>query len=68
MSETLPAGRHDHALRRRSLRQGRERGCWVYVPAEDLLRAGFDPAGPAPFYRTWGGSRGGIFVRLYRER
>jgi hypothetical protein len=39
----------------------------VYIPAEELAKAGFDPNGPAPFYRTWGTSRGGVLVRLYRE-
>jgi hypothetical protein len=60
--------RYDDGLRRQSQRRGREKGCWLYVPAEELLKAGVDPDGPAPFYRTWGASRGGIFVRVYRER
>jgi hypothetical protein len=58
---------HDHAARRRSLRRGRERGCWLYVPAEQLVKAGIDPAEPPPAYRTWPTSRGGVMVRLYRE-
>lgn len=60
---------HDHAERRRSQRRGRERGCWVYIPAEDLKRAGLDPVDPPPFYRTWAdkSGRGGVRVRLYRE-
>ena len=39
----------------------------MYIPAEELAKAGIDPNGPAPFYRTWGTSRGGVMVRLYRE-
>lgn len=64
----MKAGRYDAGQRRRSLRRGRERGCWLYIPAEELQRAGIDPAGPAPFYRTWGTPSGGVFARLYRER
>lgn len=63
----LAHGRYDAGARRQSIRRGRERGCWLYVPAEELLRAGIDPAGPAPLYRTWGTSRGGVFARLYRN-
>lgn len=59
------AGKYDSGLRRRSVRSGRERGCWVYVPADELVRAGVDPSGPAPLYRTWGTPRGGVLVRLY---
>jgi hypothetical protein len=46
---------------------GREKGCRVYIAADELERAGYDPSGPAPFYRVWGSSRGGLFIRLYRE-
>ena len=59
--------RYDAAARRRSQRRGRERGCHIYIPAEELVKAGIDPAGPPPAYRTWGTSRGGVMVRLYRE-
>lgn len=59
--------RYDSAARRRAQRRGRERGCWVFVPAEELTKAGFDPAGEPPLYRTWGTARGGVFVRLYRD-
>lgn len=49
------------------MRRGRERGCWVYIPAEELLKAGID--GPRPWYRTWGSSVRGarVTVNLYRE-
>lgn len=42
-------------------------GCHIYIPAEELATAGIDPAGPPPAYRTWGTSRGGVMVRLYKE-
>lgn len=61
-------GRYDPALRRQAKRTGRERGCWIYIAAEELEAAGYDPQGTAPFYRVWGGIRGGVRVRLYRER
>lgn len=62
------AGKYDSARRRRSLRRGRkERGCWLYVPADELVRAGVDLDGPPPLYRTWGTARGGVFIRLYRH-
>lgn len=71
MSAALPAGRHDPGLRRQSIRKQRERGCSVYIPAEELLKAGIDPDGPAPYYRTWGYRRGprspSVVVSLYRE-
>jgi hypothetical protein len=57
---------YDYAKRRRGVRKGREAGCWVYVPAEELRKAGHEPGGPVPFYRTWGSARGSILVRLYR--
>ena len=61
------SGRHDTGLRRRSTRGGRDKGCRVYIAAEQLEQAGFDPNDPPPFYRIWPSSRGGLFVRLYRE-
>lgn len=64
----LDAGKYDSGARRQGVRTGRERGCWVYIPADELLKAGYDPQEAAPFYRTWGTARGGVFVRLYRWR
>jgi hypothetical protein len=58
---------HDTAQRRRAQRDGRQRGCSVYIPAEVLAKAGIDPTGPVPFYRTWGSRRGSILIRLYKE-
>lgn len=62
----MPA--YDRARRRRTIRRGAaERGCWLYVPVEELRKTGIDPAGPAPFYRVWGSARGSVVVRLYEE-
>lgn len=58
---------YDAAARRRTTRRGRMRGCYVYIPAEELVKAGIDPAGPPPWYRAWGTKRGGVMLRLYRE-
>lgn len=63
----IPAGRYDPAERRRGVRKGRERGCWVYIPLEELSKAGIDPNDPPPDYRIWGDERGGVVVRLYRR-
>jgi len=49
------------------VRRGREKGCSVYIAADELERAGWDPEGPPPLYRVWGSSRGGLFIRLYKE-
>lgn len=63
----MKAGRFDAMLRRRATRSGRERGCWVYIAAEELVKAGVDLDAPVPFYRVWGFRRGSVLVRLYRE-
>lgn len=59
-------GNYDPGRRRRSRRDGRERGCWVYIPGAELRKAGFTPGDPPPWYRVWGGRRGGLTLRLYR--
>jgi hypothetical protein len=61
------SGKHDPAARRRSVRKGRETGCWVYIPGEALGAAGYVTGDPAPRYRIWGGARGRYIVTLYRE-
>lgn len=63
----MPYGRYDSGERRRSKRTGRERGCWLYIPAEELAKAGVDLDGPPPLYRTWGRPRGSLVVRLYKD-
>lgn len=62
-------GQHDPAQRRRALRKGREKGCSIYIPAEQLRRLGFEDGDPAPWYRTWETSDGRprLVVNLYRE-
>jgi hypothetical protein len=67
VSATQANTKYDAARRRLAQRRGRERGCWVYVPAEELVKAGIDPAGDPPQYRTWGTKSGGVLVRLYRS-
>lgn len=61
------AGRYDSGARRRAQRRGRERGCWVYLPAEELAKTGVALDAPPPFYRVWGSTRGSAVVRFYRE-
>lgn len=63
-----PAGRYDAMARRVSQRKGRERGCWVYIPAEELEAAGYTEEEDPPFYRVWGYRRGSVVIRLYRSR
>lgn len=65
--DSVIPGKHDPAARRRGVRKGKERGCWVYLPAELLLRAGVDPHDDPPYYRAWSGGRSGVVLRLYRE-
>jgi len=54
-------------MRRRSIRRGRERGVWVFIPAAELVNAGFDPKDDPPFYRIWSRKRAAL-VQLYREQ
>lgn len=61
------AGRHDQGRRRQSRRNGRERGCWVYIPGEQLERAGISTREAPPFYRSWDGRKRTILVQLYTE-
>lgn len=62
--------RYDAGVRRQGKRSGRERGCWTYIPAEELIAAGV-PTDPPPFYRTRGYQRSAnghtVIVSLYRE-
>lgn len=64
--------RYDHAERRKATRARRQKGCYVYLPAEELARAGFSPDDPPPFYKTDGYQRGPnghtVIVSLYRDR
>lgn len=58
--------RYDHAAARQSLRRGRERGVWVFIPAVELEASGHDPQAAAPRYRLWGRRGGSVLVRLYK--
>lgn len=49
------------------MRKQRERGCWIYVPQEELRAAGWPDDADPPWYRVWGSSRGGLMVRFYRR-
>jgi len=60
-------GRHDPQQRRKATRGGRQKGCYVYIAAEQLERGGYDPSGPAPWYTISGGERGRYVVTLYTE-
>jgi len=35
------AGKADLAARRKTVRRGRERGCWLYIPKEALDECGY---------------------------
>lgn len=58
--------RYDPAARRRGVRKGRERGVWIFVPAEELERIAVDPRAAAPWYRIWT-RRKTILVQFYDE-
>lgn len=51
---SVPVGRFDRGEWKRSQRRGRERGCWVYIAAEQLAEMGIDPQALPPVYRVWG--------------
>lgn len=59
--------RYDPAVRRRAVRRGRERGCWVYIALDELRKAGIDPDAPPPLYKAWGSPGGGAFLRFYQD-
>lgn len=61
------SGRYDHGVRRRAKRTGREKGCWLYIPAEQLDKTGHGTSTEPPFYRVWGAARGRLTIQLYRE-
>lgn len=73
-SDAVPGtgGAYDPARRRQSERRGKQRGVYVYIPADELRAAGMDVDAPPPFYRTWGRPHGRnvgtVLVRLYRDR
>ena len=68
-----PGYRYDAATRVQSVRNGRERGCWVYIPAEVLAAAEIPLDAPPPWYRrrllrrTDRSGAPVVIVSLYRE-
>ena len=60
-------GSYDPMRRRRGKRAGRERGCWIYIPAGELERTFQAEDDAPPWYRVWGRGRGRIVVQLYRK-
>lgn len=62
------AGRHDAAQRRKASRKGRERGCSLYIAAEELELAGIDPYGPPPEYKAWPGRKRTVLIQLYEVK
>lgn len=63
------AGRADTAARRKGVRRGRERGCWLYVPAETLEALGWSRDDPPPYSMMWPDpKRPRLLVNLYREK
>jgi hypothetical protein len=67
-ARAVPPGRYDAGERRRMIRRGRERGRWLFVPADELVAAGLDPYDSATlYYRVWGRRGGSVLVRVYRE-
>lgn len=57
-------GRYDPAAPRKTIRRGRERGCWLYIPAAMLRQSGIPLDAPVPSYRLWCGERGRLVVTL----
>ena len=61
-------GRADIAALKQTRRSGREKGCWLYIAAEQLEAMGIDPTDPAPLYRVWGAEgRPRAVVSLYPQ-
>lgn len=58
---------YDQQARKRSVRRGRETGCWVYIAGELLGKGGYQHGDPPPWYRIGGGQRGRYIVTTYRE-
>jgi len=60
---------YDSARRRRTVSRGRERGCWVYVPAEELAKTAWRDERPPPFYRLWARTGGRtVTVQFFAEQ
>jgi hypothetical protein len=67
-SRSNVSGVYDPARRRRSVRRGRERGCWVYIPAAVLREIGVElERERPPLYRIFAGRRRSLAVTLYKQ-
>lgn len=68
----MTASSYDAAARKVSKRTGRQTGCWVYIPGDELAKAGYLPTDPPPFYRVSVYRRltnaASAIFSLYRER
>lgn len=71
MEHTAETHRYDRAVRRRSVRYGRQKGITIFIPAAELRKAGFNPDAEPPWYLTRGvnGQSKGrrVMVNLYDE-
>jgi hypothetical protein len=59
--------RADPAARKQATRSGRARGCYIYIDAGTMERAGIPASDSPPQYRLWAGRRGSLLVTLYRS-
>ena len=60
----MPAGRHDAAQWRKASRKGRERGCSLFIAAEELAGAGIDPYAEPPLFKVYPGRKRTLLVQL----
>jgi hypothetical protein len=67
LDRLLDSSETDLAHEHRSVRRGRERGCWVYIPAVVLREQGVDTTKPPPSYRIWPGRKKTVLVQLYER-
>jgi len=66
LRDAIPSGRHDAAERRKASRKGRERGCSLYIAAEELAAAGIDPYSDPPLFKVWPSRKGSLLIQLYK--
>ena len=58
---------YDSARRRKTVRKGRERGVWLFVPAEVLEAANIDVKADPPWCRLFSNVRQRVIVQFYDE-
>lgn len=62
------AGKADDARRRKGVRRGRERGCWLYLSETQLAELGWTRDDPPPYATAWvSPDRPRVVFNLYRE-